>query len=318
MHTIVLARYSEALEWIVDIPVDFKVIIYNKGAEITSPQVLERADEIIARPNVGRESETYIHHMMTRRVDNRYFTVFSQGDPITHSPDFIDLLKNWRKWDDVQALSWQWLTANNIPTAETLSRYQEYFPLHLRVRPEAFSLMDWKALEFKDPGAWNMGLVFKTLEGVSPNTTNIAAYVLKKWKLDALAEDAARHTVGVFSYGAIFAVRNELVARLPAETKQLIYDFSTAPANANGYILERMWLHIFGMGFYRRVPFIDQHASALSLPGVPDTTRVDLSNLVLGLADQGMSMDDVGALLKGVLKDRLDELKQAARQAALD
>ncbi len=316
MHTIVLARYSEALEWIVDIPTDFKVIIYNKGQEITSPAVIQRADEIIARPNVGRESETYIHHMMTRKADNRDFTVFSQGDPITHSPDFIDLLKNWRRWDDIQALSWQWLTTNNIPTAETLARYQEYFPIHLRVRPETFSLMDWKALEFKDAGAWNMGLVYKTLEGISPNTSNIAAYVLKKWKLDAQAEEAARHTVGVFSYGAIFAVRNENVARLSDETKQLIYEFATGAANANGYILERMWLHIFGEGFYRRVPFIDQHASALNLPGVPDTTRVDLSNLVLGLADQGMSMDDVGTLLQGVMRERLAELKLAAKNAA--
>lgn len=312
MHTIVLARYSEPLEWIVDIPTDFRVIIYNKGQEITSPEVLSRADEIIARPNVGRESETYIHHMMTRGTDDRNFTVFAQGDPITHSPDFIDLLKNWRKWDDVQALSWQWLTEKNIPPAEHLARYHEYFPLHLRVRPEPFSLMDWIALEFKDIGAWNMGLVFKTLEGISPNTSNIAAHVLKKWKLDALAEQAARHTVGVFSYGAIFAVRNEYVARLPAESKELIYEFSVAAPAANGYILERMWLHIFGAGFYRRIPFIDQHASTLSLPGVPDTTRTDITNLVLSLTDHGMSMDDVGALLQDAMRTRLNELTTAS------
>ncbi|KQO75256.1 hypothetical protein [Rhizobium sp. Leaf262] len=316
MHTVVLARYNEALEWIVDIPVDFNVIIYNKGEEITSPEVLERADEIIARPNIGRESETYIHHMMTRAPDNRDFTVFSQGDPLTHSPDFIALLKNWRKWDDVQALSWQWLEANNIPPADLMERYQQYFPLQLRVRPETFSLMDWKALEFNDPGAWNMGLVYKILEGISTNTSNIAAHVLKKWKLDAQAEEAARHTVGVFSYGAIFAVRNYHVARLSSESKQLIYDFATGEAKANGYILERMWLHIFGESFYRRIPFIDQHASALNLPGVTDTTRMDLSDLVLGLADQGMSMNDVGALLQNVMRERLEEMKLAAHQPA--
>jgi hypothetical protein len=308
MHTIILARYKEDLEWIVEIPADFKVVIYNKGEEINSPAVLERADEIIARPNVGRESETYIHHMITRSTDDRDFTVFAQGDPITHSPDFIDLLKNWRKWDDVQALSWQWLAEKNIPPADHLNRYLEHFPLHLRVRPEPFSLMDWIALEFSDVGAWNMGLVFKTLEGVSPNTTNIAAHVLKKWKLDAQAEEAARHSVGVFSYGAIFAVRNEYVARLSAETKELIREFSLGPAAANGYILERMWLHIFGAGFFRRIPFIDQHASALSLPGVPDATRTDITNLVLSLADQGMSMDAVSSLLQDAMRTRLKEL----------
>lgn len=314
MHTIVLARYSEPLEWIADIPADFKIIIYNKGEEITSPEVLSRADEIVARPNVGRESETYIHHMRTRATDDRYFTVFAQGDPLTHSPDFIDLLKNWRKWDDVQALSWQWLVDRNIPPAAGLSRYQEYFPLHLRVRPEPFSLMDWVALEFVDVGAWNMGLVFKTLEGISPNTGNIAAHVLRKWKLDALADQAARHTVGVFSYGAIFAVRNEHVAKLPDESKDLIYDFSVGAAAANGYILERMWLHIFGAGFYRRAPFMDQHASALNLPGVSDVARADIANLVLDLVDHGMTMDDVGAFVQETMRERLNTLKSDTRE----
>ncbi|WP_416408429.1 hypothetical protein [Agrobacterium rosae] len=315
MHTIVLARYSEPLEWIADIPADFKVIIYNKGEEITSPEVIARADEIVARPNVGRESETYSHHMMTRATDDRYFTVFSQGDPMTHSPDFIELLRNWRIWDDVQPLSWQWIPDRGVPPQETLERHQEYFPLHLRIRPELFSLMDWESLGFRDKGAWNMGLVFKTLEGVSPNSTNIAAHVLKKWKLDAYAEQAARHTVGVFAYGAIFAVRNEYVARLSTESKELIYEFSVGEAHANGYIMERMWLHIFGTGFYRRIPFVDQHTSALNLLGVTDTTRVDLSNLVLGLADHGMSMEDVGTLLQDVMRVRLAELKSATETA---
>lgn len=83
MHTIILARYSEALEWIVDIPVDFRVIIYNKGQEITSPTVLARADEIVARPNVGRESETYLHHMRTRATDDRFLPCFRRE---TRSP----------------------------------------------------------------------------------------------------------------------------------------------------------------------------------------------------------------------------------------
>ncbi|GAK71577.1 hypothetical protein RRU01S_18_00320 [Agrobacterium rubi TR3 = NBRC 13261] len=316
MHTIILARYSEALEWIVDIPVDFRVIIYNKGQEITSPTVLARADEIVARPNVGRESETYLHHMRTRATDDRFFTVFSQGDPITHSPDFIDLLRNWRRWDDVQALSWQWLADRNIPPADNLARYREYFPLHLRVRPETFSLFDWVALEFTDVGAWNMGLVYKTLAGISPNTGNIAAHALRQWKLDALAEEAERHTVGVFSYGAIFAVRNDYVARLSAESRDAMYEFSVGAAAANGYILERMWLHIFGTGFYRRMPFMDQHASALNLPGADDETRIRISHLVLNLVDHGMSMSEVGNFVQDAMRERLTALKAGGDQPA--
>ncbi|XUY27557.1 hypothetical protein RMR21_004135 [Agrobacterium sp. rho-8.1] len=316
MHTIILARYNEALEWIVDIPADFRVIIYNKGQEITSPTVLARADEIVARPNVGRESETYLHHMRTRATDDRYFTVFSQGDPMTHSPDFIDILRNWRRWDDVQALSWQWLADRNIPPSAQLDRYHEYFPLHLRVRPETFSLFDWVALEFTDVGAWNMGLVYKTIQGISPNTSNIAAHALRAWKLDALADEADRHTAGVFSYGAIFAVRNTYVAGLPEVSKDAMYDFSVGTAACNGYILERMWLHIFGTGFYRRVPFMDQHASALNLPGADDESRAGIANLVLNLVDHGMSMSDVANFVQDAMRERLEALKSGNDQSA--
>lgn len=316
MHTIVLARYNEALEWIVDIPQEFRVIIYNKGEEITSPTVLARATEIVVRPNVGRESETYLHHMRTRATDDHYFTVFSQGDPHTHSPDFIDLLKNWRQWDNVQTLTWQWLAERNIPPAVHLDRYRENFPLHLRARPEAFSLYDWVALEFTDVGAWNMGLVYKTLECISPNTSNIAAHSLRKWKLDALADEADRHTAGVFSYGAIFAVRNAYVAKLSDESKDAMYDFSVGGAAANGYILERMWLHIFGTAFYRRAPFMDQHATALNLPGSNEESRAEMADLVLNLVDHGMSMTDVGNLVQGAMRARLEEIKSGNDQPA--
>ena len=96
MHSIVLARYNESLDWISEIPDDFCVYVYNKGDRITSPTVLRRANYIIDRPNVGRESETYLFHMLTAPLPDRHYTVYSQGDPFLHSPDLIKLLANWR------------------------------------------------------------------------------------------------------------------------------------------------------------------------------------------------------------------------------
>ncbi|QGG93345.1 DUF3431 domain-containing protein (plasmid) [Agrobacterium sp. MA01] len=78
---VVLARYKEDISWILDIPVDFKVIVYNKGDEITSEEILKRA-EVINRPNIGRESETYIHHMMTSWENTEDYTVYSQAEPV--------------------------------------------------------------------------------------------------------------------------------------------------------------------------------------------------------------------------------------------
>jgi len=248
VNSIVLARYNESLDWIQQIPDDFDVIIYNKGAPIESPEVIRRATQIIERPNVGRESETYLHHMMQVR-DDQDFTVYSQGDPHSHSPDFIALLENWRDWNKLQALSWQWLADNNIPPATLLADYQRELGGRLRVRPERFSLTAWGPIDFIDQGASGMGMVYRICQGNLPDGTNIASHLLRMCKLDAQAEKADKHTLGIFSYGAIFAARNDLVAAVPRESLELLSQFSTAGVAAYGYVLERMWLHILGADF---------------------------------------------------------------------
>lgn len=96
MNRVVLARYREPLDWIKLIPDDFEVIIYNKCDKIETPGVLQRAARIIDRPNEGRESETYLHHMLTDVRDDDGFTVYAQGGPFEHSPDFISLLHTWK------------------------------------------------------------------------------------------------------------------------------------------------------------------------------------------------------------------------------
>lgn len=248
MNSVVLARYNESLDWIVNIPADFDVIIYNKGEAIASPDVLRRATRIIDRPNVGRESETYLHHM-AHVEDDRDLTVYSQGDPHAHSPDFIALLENWRDWNKLQALSWQWLADKNIPPEKLLADYEQDLGGRLRVRPERFSLTAWGPIDFFDQGAYGMGIVYRIIQGGVPDGANIAAHFLRLMKLDAIAEKADRHAVGIFSYGAIFAARNDLVAALPRESLQLLTQFSTAGVAAYGYILERMWLHLLGADF---------------------------------------------------------------------
>lgn len=252
MHSVVLARYSETLDWIVEIPDDFDVIIYNKGEPITDPDVVARATSIIERPNVGRESETYLHHMKSVRF-NQGFTVYAQGDPMTHSPDFIQLLKNWRNWDDVQPLSWQWRADRNIPPLQLLENYELGLPGRLKVRPELFSLTNWGPLEFTDNGASNMGLVYRIVQGNLPDGTNIAAHLLRQCKLDHVADKAEKHMVGSFSYGAIFGVRNDRVASVSRDSLDLLYQFAMGGVAAYGYILERMWLHFFGAEFSRPI-----------------------------------------------------------------
>lgn len=248
MNSVVIARYNESLDWIVGIPHEFEIFLYNKGEAITDPAILARANHIIARPNEGRESETYIHHMVTRVPNDRSYTVFAQGDPFTHSPDFLLLLQNWRQWDKLQPLSWQWREDGNVPPALVLADYEAHLQGRLRVRPERFSLSTWNPLDFFDEGALGTSLDYRAMHGDLPEGTNIASHFLGLCQLPELAAKAQAHALGIFCYGAIFAVQNDLIIKFSKESLERIYP-ATKAAPVYGYVLERMWLHFFGAEF---------------------------------------------------------------------
>lgn len=249
MNRVVLARYAEPLEWIKLIPEDFEVVIYNKGDRIESPDVIRRASTIVDRPNEGRESETYLHHMLTERRDDDDFTVYAQAGPFEHSPDFINLLHTWRNWGDLQPMSWQWIAEKKVPPPLLLLEYERGLFGRPRVRLEHFSLLTWGPIDFIDQGAWGMGNVYRAIHGGLPDGTNIASHFLRLAGLEAMADEAARHTLGVFSYGAIFAVRNRHVAAVPPEAIEALRNLSVSGIAVYGYILERLWLHLFGEKF---------------------------------------------------------------------
>ncbi|MCO5733011.1 hypothetical protein [Rhizobium sp. SSA_523] len=248
MNRIILARYLESVDWIVDVPDDFEVIIYNKGDAITSPSVIRKAARIIGRPNVGRESETYLHHMLTEVKDDSDFTVYAQADPFTHSPDFLELLSVWRHWDDLQPLSWCWKEDSDVPPKHLLNEYRQRLDGRLRIRPERFSLHSWSPVEFYDKGAVQTGLTYRELHPDLADGGNMAAHFLQLAGLPEIAEKAEAHSLGIFSYGALFAARNELITELPAVAGQQLYR-ATMAHPCYGYVLERMWLHFFGCAF---------------------------------------------------------------------
>lgn len=251
MNDIVIARYREDLDWIAGIPEEFAVHIYNKGDDpVTSPAVKQRAASIVERPNIGRESETYIYHMLeshSKPNDLSEFTVFTQGDPTEHSPDFIELLRNWRQWSPVQALSWQWRSDKNIPPAALLEVDRRAFVGSLKVRPELFSLAIWTALQFFDAGAMQASIEYRALHGL-PEGINIASHFLELCGLSELSIDAAKSNVGKFSYGAVFAVHRSRMCRLSPDVLRRMMVLSCG-ASTYGYIFERMWLHFFGEEF---------------------------------------------------------------------
>lgn len=254
--TLVIARYAEELGWLFHVPDDIRIVIYDKGSVEMPPEILRRAHHVEPRRNYGREAETYLHHCITNRTcDDDGFTIFCQGGPIPHSPDFLELLGRQDEWADIQPLTAQWLAELCVPPSTLVERETGENLGELRVRSELFSLHHWNAIRFLDEGAVRIGKDYLSGQG-QPQGTNIAAHFLASAGWHELAEQAALADFGQYAYGAIFAVRNELLRRIPEDVLRRLHMMSRSHP-LYPWIFERLWLHLFGLPFH---PAIQRHS----------------------------------------------------------
>lgn len=79
---LVVARYEEDISWIKNIPEDLytRIIIYNKGsdAKFDFPK-----SQVISLPNLGRESHTYLYHVIQNYDTLADITFFVPGSAWT-------------------------------------------------------------------------------------------------------------------------------------------------------------------------------------------------------------------------------------------
>jgi hypothetical protein len=77
-YKIVISRYNESLEWTRKMKRD-NLIIYNKGEDII--------ENTIKRKNVGREGETFLHHIIANYNNLPDYLILVQGYPFDHMTD---------------------------------------------------------------------------------------------------------------------------------------------------------------------------------------------------------------------------------------
>lgn len=83
---VVVARYKENIDWlynIAEIKSIKNIYIYNKS-NISSPSHNKYIINTLS--NIGRESNTYLHHIISNYNDLNDYTLFLQGNPFPHSP----------------------------------------------------------------------------------------------------------------------------------------------------------------------------------------------------------------------------------------
>ena len=98
---LIVAKYKEDVSWINGLKNDFDIIVYNKDNNIDPYDLNFVKTEYyidgikwVDLPNIGREAQTYLFHIVENFNDLHDLEIFTQGNPFAHSPHFIQTLLN--------------------------------------------------------------------------------------------------------------------------------------------------------------------------------------------------------------------------------
>lgn len=94
---IVISHFCEKLDWIKKIK-SINKTIYEKGNINQQNCPIYRNDitldklKVIRLPNIGRESHTYLYHIVNNYKNLAEYTIFVQGNPIDHYSEITETL----------------------------------------------------------------------------------------------------------------------------------------------------------------------------------------------------------------------------------
>jgi hypothetical protein len=234
---IVIAKYRENVDWInkyFSTDLD-RFIIYNKGYDLNNSKY-----KVIPLKNIGRESHTYLYHIINNydRLDD--YTIFTQADPFKHSKYFIDIIRycDIHGYRDFQPLTTYWLENSNVPPPNHIlydkSNYIKNYPIYMDVCD--YNLMPYFHI---DHGLFPLLDRFRKIHKLK-NIDYLVPYIKDLLGL----HNKITTTFIKFNYGAIFGVKKDNIIQHDLKFYQKLYDFSSQD-DVHAYILERLWYTIF-------------------------------------------------------------------------
>jgi hypothetical protein len=129
--TIIISRYNEDLKWTLEYPYNkYKYIVYNKG--VNSNFEKTNVIDTIELPNVGRESHTYLHHIIKNYDNLNKINVFLPGSIDTTHTIFkkklisTRLLNNIEKYNRAVFVSFDNVKNNNVVDEFKLFQVNSY------------------------------------------------------------------------------------------------------------------------------------------------------------------------------------------------
>lgn len=202
-RTIVVSRYNEDITWINNF-VNDNVVVYNKG-----PNNIKC--ESIPLPNIGREAQTFLYHIINSYNNLTEETVFLQGNPFDHinnkSHSFYVNQLIPRNYDHTTLI---WL-GNDQTEYWNINNPHNIYPC---------PLIGWLLLRKEDID--NINALIPTLN----------------W-------DYYKQIEFQFAPGAQYSVPKTLILNKPLTWWQKCYDHFMIDPDINAYKYERWWPNIW-------------------------------------------------------------------------
>jgi len=209
-NTIVIARYNEDLEWLRTYALGYRVVIYNKGKRVA----YDFPCEVIHLDNIGRESHTYLTHLIKEYDHLSDVTIFLQG-----------------RIDDLEG----WVHENPENYLQQALQYGFSAARYFFMTPR-----NWLKVDFESDPLY--AEAYKT--GSLQKSQNVFLTYACQF-LGPLP------TITLTSYKGCFAVSRKAVIRRPRSFYESMRETVSHHANPEeGHWLERMWAYLFGGNSY--------------------------------------------------------------------
>lgn len=204
-NSLIISRFNENLNWLKAYQ-NYNIVIYNKGEELTSNSF----ENVIKIDNVGRESHTWLYHIVENYNNLDKVSIFLQG-----------------RIDDLDCMSYK-----------NPNKYLK------KINKNGFAA---SRLGLLGPFHWghNVGIehIPKYAAQWDKNEISRSKYGFRKFAKKLFPE------IPIFvatSYGGCFAVKKELILSYKVDFyKKLLETVSKHKNPIEGHYLERLWCYMF-------------------------------------------------------------------------